>query len=65
MFNAKPFWEETYPQFVRCGRAARKYAGWEIVAHEEGTFRDTILGISIMSTPLNALWPENLEYSMA
>lgn len=27
MFNAKPFWEETYPQFVRCGRAARKICG--------------------------------------
>lgn len=46
------------------GELPEKYAGWEIVAHEEGTFRDTILGISIMSTPLNALWPENLEYSM-
>lgn len=47
------------------GELPEKYAGWEIVVHEEGTFRDTILGISIMSTPLNALWPENLEYSMA
>lgn len=47
------------------GELPEKYAGWEIVAHEEGTFRDTILGISIMSTPLNALWTENLEYSMA
>lgn len=47
------------------GELPEKYAGWEIVVHEEGTFRDTHPGNIYHEHAVERIWPENLEYSMA